>query len=706
MNNFKIAVKLAFGFGLLLLLFAFSVCFGWMHIYDVQQDSQLLAGGVSEAMLLASEIEHSENNLLFAMRGFQYLENESDLPAIRQMGAQLRDQIAQGKKLLQADPRLEPMKDVLGMEPIFADYLKNIEEAARLTEAKRKSIDQLNLDGIAIQKSLAELIDLQYAEAKIELENGGVTLLDRRLKNIHLSEQLLFRITELRRIYFAAQFRRNVKGMQELLGIIDKIHEDCEALFAGSFRPLILEKLGQNLLELDAYRTTLVRLIDEYVALTNVHNARNPLREALDKRANSMSQATRQWMKTASQEAVEELDDSVMMLVSSTILAVIAGLLIAFLISRSITKPMKTIVELTDRAKDGDLTIVKQDFCYKGHDELGRLVDSLSDMIAAQRNAVREVVMIVDDVARSADILSSVAVKGDTSVRETRNAVVGVAALCESNSAALEECNAGIEEMSAGAMTAAQSSTDCAEFISQTTTVSDSAVGTVKDAIKDIGTLHVKSQQSEKKIRDLVNSVGQISEFVTVITSIANQTNLLALNAAIEAARAGEAGRGFAVVAEEVRKLAEDSGRAAKNVESLISSLQNSAREAITATTESAEIVQSTLHKAAAARDSLDEAMTQIDKANDSIQNIAAVAQEQAASSREVAAGIDQATQSTMEIVQNIEMIRQSAEDTSNVTSDIASQAEEMNELGIKLKDALSGFKVEIKEESNRLALK
>ena len=189
-------------------------------------------------------------------------------------------------------------------------------------------------------------------------------------------------------------------------------------------------------------------------------------------------------------------------------------------------------------------------------------------------------------------------------------------------------------------------------------TLTTKAVDTVQGTITDMGELQRKTEESGRKLQNLVDSVDKISEFVGVITSIADQTNLLALNAAIEAARAGEAGRGFAVVAEEVRKLAEDSNRAAGNVRTLIETLQGGARDTKTASDETAVLLTQTMEKGTSAKESLSEAMDQIDKANDRIQNIAAVAEEQAASSREIAAGIDNVTKSSTEILEYLRASR------------------------------------------------
>jgi methyl-accepting chemotaxis protein len=208
------------------------------------------------------------------------------------------------------------------------------------------------------------------------------------------------------------------------------------------------------------------------------------------------------------------------------------------------------------------------------------------------------------------------------------------------------------------------------------------------------------SRGSEEKIRKLVSSVENVSSFVSVITGIADQTNLLALNAAIEAARAGEVGRGFAVVAEEVRKLAEESARAAQNANGIIQELQTGAHESIDATTEAGRLLATTLDHAGSARGELNDALAQMQKANDSIQNIAAIAEEQAASSKEVTVAIDNVTKSTAQMVGIIGEIHNAIDATSQIAEHVAAQAEGMANDAEALTELLSVFKLKSERSS------
>ena len=397
---------------------------------------------------------------------------------------------------------------------------------------------------------------------------------------------------------------------------------------------------------------------------------------------------------TLIQDSNASLGSAVTLLISLALAAIVIGLLIAFVISRAVSKPLGRFAGLVERAEGGDLTMTAADLGYESRDEVGQLGAAFVKMISAQRAAMRDVLETVAQSATSAaDILDS-SQKNLDFANSVKSSVDHLVSLMEQNSSSLEESNAGTEEMSAASMTSAQAATDCAEFISNMTQVSSHAVDMVQETITNMDELQHKTEESGKKLQELVDSVEKIGEFVGVITSIADQTNLLALNAAIEAARAGEAGRGFAVVAEEVRKLAEDSGRAASNVRGLIETLQNGAQATKTSSDETAVLLVQTVEKAGEAKTSLAEAMGQIDKANDRIQNIAAVAEEQAASSREIAAGIDSVTKATTEILEDLEQIKDTMDKTTDVAERAATGADEQAQLAGHMKDALSVFKV------------
>jgi methyl-accepting chemotaxis protein len=452
---------------------------------------------------------------------------------------------------------------------------------------------------------------------------------------------------------------------------------------------------------LSDYGILLNNFVTAYLELENIYREFPVIMASLAAEMTAGASLSFGQLKDEAGKGLENLDSTVIVMFSATLIAVLLGLTISLVISRGISKPMRSIVEIAKRAGDGDLTVERKSFGYEGKDELGMLVDAISNMIDHQEEALRGVVGIASSLAGGANNLSSISEETNAAMEEVKASIDQVATLSEGNGAALEECNSGVDEMSSGADSVAQSATESANFISQTTEASSKAINTVNDVIEGMRNVGRRAQESETKTRQLVASVENVSSFVSVITGIADQTNLLALNAAIEAARAGEVGRGFAVVAEEVRKLAEESARAAQNVNGIIVELQKGAQDSIKANTEAGRVLGETMVQAEQAQRELDEALKKMNNANDSIQNIAAVAEEQAASSKEVATSIDIATRSTVEMISSISNIRRAADETSHAAQGVAEQAEALSGHVLGVTEALSLFKLRDKASAS-----
>ena len=391
----------------------------------------------------------------------------------------------------------------------------------------------------------------------------------------------------------------------------------------------------------------------------------------------------------------EEARGSVVRTVALLAAAVLlVGLLFQGWLVRKIVKGIRSMVLYMKEAEEGRLCATREDFDVRSRDEVGDMADALASMTSKLCTIITELREDALVSAQRAQSLAALSEESLASMEEVGGQVDRVTALSEHSAAALQETGAGVHEVAESASSAARASEEGAEAAAATRETSEKAVKEVEHSIRLIRDGGQKVQETAREMQEVAKAVDSISGFVATITSIADQTNLLALNAAIEAARAGEHGRGFAVVADEVRKLAEQSGHAAQEVQKLISALENGAERSLSVTGEAKSIMENTVKSAEGALQELNRAMAQIAKSTDAMQGIAAVAQEQAASAEEMTAGVEQVSRSTGEVMEAIRQIKTASGETVDASRNLAVEAQALAENAEKIDRLLSGFVV------------
>lgn len=394
-----------------------------------------------------------------------------------------------------------------------------------------------------------------------------------------------------------------------------------------------------------------------------------PVGKQLISQADDFALMTTQVMKEASAENSKSVNSIISTVSILSIFTVVLAMVIGYVISIMISKPLEQITQSTQKMAEGDLTI--EEIRVKNKDELGILANSFNQMVTAIRALIHQVNISTEQVAASSEELMASAEQTTHATEQISSSIQEVANGAEIEGKSVEESSRAIQEIAIGVQRVASATSTVAEEAKETIKEANEGNKSIQKVIHQMDKIHESVNSTATVIKHLEERSKEIGKIIEVITGISDQTNLLALNAAIEAARAGEHGKGFAVVADEVRKLAEQSKESADQVTSLIQEIQEYTNNAVTVMGKGTNEVEYGITVVQETGQGFGRILQSIDEVSTQIQEISAV-------SEEISAGVEQVNASMEQVA---EVAKNSSSNTQNVAASSEEQLASMEEI-------------------------
>ncbi|QXH52915.1 methyl-accepting chemotaxis protein [Pseudomonas fakonensis] len=636
--NLGMARKLGLGFALVLLLTLVVAALG---VYALTHVGQRFDGLRQMAQFNTDLLRLRQHEQAFALR--------SDIKEA--------DALRTGLQALSERARSLPA--LAAAEGELAAYGQAFDQFVQAVQAKELALDMAswsvssvanNLD--VLQSGLAD--DGAYTLKQSQGQQGS-EFLEQSAQVAQVSRLMLQAMDEAR-----VRLEQSRKGSEE--GGQGRIAQTVEA--AGLVEQLkgSIDDAGyQSVLgEVAGHIASFSDKLNEY---TDLLGQEQGIKAQLQARAGQATARVDQAYAAQEQAMQGELARNAVAIMVATGLALLVGMLAAWLITRAVVAPLRRVIERARRIAAGELAIEAE---APRKDEVGQLQQAMQQMAEGLTGIVGGLQQGIEQLAGSAQALSAVTEQTNREVGSQKDETEQVAT-------AMQQMTATVHDVARNAEQAAQAAQ-----------AADDKVGSgqevVRQSMQRIEQLVTAAETASSGIDSLSAEIHTIGDVLEVIKSVAEQTNLLALNAAIEAARAGEQGRGFAVVADEVRALARRTRQSTEEIERLVASLRGNAQQSVTQIRGSTELVRLAVADALQTESALGSIAAAVSLIQQMNQQIAAAAEQQSSVAEEISRSVTQ--------------IRGSADQAALAMADNARSSIELARLGDDLKGMVGHFRL------------